>query len=104
MSLSEYAVRIIKFKQRQVFCSSSKFGLIHKINHCINLWKLKDGSYKFQKPTYITERTLKLVLFAAQDTLFRGAGNKTWSDSTGAGNDKTAAANCKWKAQNGRKI
>jgi len=46
-----------------------------------------------------------LVLRAAQDTLFRGAGNKTWSDSAGAGDDnQTAAANSQWKARNGRKI
>jgi hypothetical protein len=33
-------------------------------------------------------------------TPFRGAGNKTWSNSAGAGDDKTAGANFKWKAQN----
>lgn len=32
-----------------MFYSSSKFSLIHKINHCINFWVLKDGRHKFQK-------------------------------------------------------
>ena len=30
-----------------MFYSSSKFSFIHKINHCINLWVLKDGRHKF---------------------------------------------------------
>jgi hypothetical protein len=40
-----------------------------------------------------------------QDTLLRGAGNKTWSDFAGAGDDnQITAANLQWKARNGRKI
>jgi hypothetical protein len=46
-----------------------------------------------------------LGLRAAQDTPIHVAGNKTWSDSEGAADDKkTAAANFRWKARNGRKI
>jgi hypothetical protein len=42
---------------------------------------------------YITEYTQNLVLRMAQDALYRGTGNKIWSDSADAGDDKTAPEN-----------
>jgi len=43
--------------------------------------------------TYITEYTKNLVLHVAQDAPYHGAGNKIWSDSADAGDDKTTPQN-----------